>query len=260
MMFAVMCRLLGIAGAPPLPIKEALTAFQPLCRKGLVSCGMPPGHQDGWGISGYSRERAVYFGRRAESAEEDHEAFQQAIDKAQKSQTPVLIAHLRKSSVGPKQINNTHPFHWRDWVFAHNGTLFNALGLDLQEATPQGTTDSERLGLWLIERIIASMNPTETLAQLLREQRSKWSFSSLAFLLSDGKTLWAYKEAGDKNLNAGDSVEDRKKNYALHFLKRDHDTIICSEPLTPLGSGWKEIEQRQLLVCSAGNLVHQMDV
>ena len=117
-----MCRLLAIAGTRPLPVLDALTAFYPLCTKGCVKKGMAPGHTDGWGISGFSGGRAVYFARRPESAAQDEAEYRQAAERAAKSSSPLVIAHFRKASGSGAEIANTHPFHHKDWIFAHNGT------------------------------------------------------------------------------------------------------------------------------------------
>src|SRR5260370_37535607 len=113
-----MCRMLGIIGKPPLPIQEALKAFYPLCTQGCVKKGMSPGHLDGWGISGFSVGRAVYFARRAEPATQGEIEYMQAGERAIKSGAPIVIAHFRKASGSEPGISNTHPFHHRDWVFA----------------------------------------------------------------------------------------------------------------------------------------------
>src|ERR1035438_5699931 len=147
-----MCRLLGIVGTPPLPAVEVFEQFFPLAKTGNVKSTMKPGHLDGWGVSGFHDGRAVYFQRRAESAEDDKKLQQPTADKAQRSQSPVLLAHLRKASGGTRAVSNTHPFHSRDWAFAHEGTVYNAFTLKLVDAEPQGQTDSERLGLYIIEQ------------------------------------------------------------------------------------------------------------
>lgn len=243
-----MCRLLGLIGTPPLPVREALQAFYPLCSQGCVGYKMPQGHFDGWGISGFSAQRAVYFERRAESAIESKNFYDQAVERAAKSQTPVLLAHFRKAATGTRDIGNTAPFHWRDWAFAHNGILYNAAELSLQEARPQGRTDSERFGLWLLEQTAGAFDPTAALAETLRNARAKLVFSSLNFLLTDGSALWAYREAGDQRLEKGETFEDREKYYTLFTTRLDRNSIVCSEPLPGASKNWTPLAQRTLTV------------
>ncbi len=243
-----MCRLLGLIGKPPLPVREALETFYPLCKKGHVKCIMEPGHLDGWGVSGFNGGRAVYFDRCADAADHDEARFKAAAAKAGKSNSPIVIAHLRKASMGDRDIANTHPFHARDWVFAHNGTVFGAMAsLPITDGRLQGATDSERLMFWILEHVAHETDVTTALAELLKNTREKLVYSSLTFLLSDGKSLWAYRDFGDKRLEKGETVQEREKYYTLYTAKLEHGTIVCSEPLEAVAKSWKPMAQRTLL-------------
>lgn len=66
----------------------------------------------------------------------------------------VLVAHVRAPTVGTLRTENTHPFRYRQWLFAHTGTIpgFQKLGSRLRDSLPQflerdirGDTDSEVL-------------------------------------------------------------------------------------------------------------------
>ena len=66
--------------------------------------------------------------------------------------TDVLIGHVRNPTVGEPGTRNTHPFRYRQWLFAHTGTLaqFEALRDRLVKSIPdflmrnvRGDTDSE---------------------------------------------------------------------------------------------------------------------
>jgi glutamine amidotransferase len=66
----------------------------------------------------------------------------------------VLVAHVRAPSVGALRTENTHPFRYRQWLFAHTGTIpaFGSLSARLRDSLPQflerdirGDTDSEVL-------------------------------------------------------------------------------------------------------------------
>ncbi|MDI1447212.1 class II glutamine amidotransferase [Polyangium sp. 6x1] len=65
-----------------------------------------------------------------------------------------LIAHVRLGTVGGSRTENTHPFRYRQWLFAHTGTIdaFSTLRGRLSDSLPQflqrdvrGETDSELL-------------------------------------------------------------------------------------------------------------------
>ena len=66
--------------------------------------------------------------------------------------TDVLIGHVRRATVGTMRTENTHPFRYRQWLFAHTGKIdgFPAMRDRLAESIPQflrrnvrGDTDSE---------------------------------------------------------------------------------------------------------------------
>jgi predicted glutamine amidotransferase len=251
--------MLGIIGTPPLPVQETLKAFYPLCTEGCVKQGMNPGHLDGWGVSGFSLERAVYFGRLPQAASQCESEYQQASERAVKSGTPVVMAHFRKATGGELHISNTHPFHFRDWIFAHNGTIHGAMAsFPLNEADSQGQTDSERFFLWMWEEVHAQIDPTAALVALLKRYREQLVFTSLNFLMSDGKQLWAYREFGDKRLEKGETVADREKYYTLYSAVVGKSAVVCSEPLTAVSKTWTPISQRTLAVFSTDKTTPQL--
>jgi len=66
----------------------------------------------------------------------------------------VLLSHVRAPTVGTLRTENTHPFRYRQWLFAHTGTIpsFERLSRRLRDSLPQflerdirGDTDSEIL-------------------------------------------------------------------------------------------------------------------
>lgn len=251
MMPTAMCRLLGIVGTHPLPVEDVMGAFSPLGTTGRVKCTMQPGHMDGWGMSGFSAKRAVYFDRRAESITQTKDRFQEATLKAAKSQSPVVIAHLRKASAGSTSVSNTHPFHYRDWIFAHNGTVFGAdASFPLRDSQPQGQTDSERFFLYLAENIYNASDRTEALAALLKKNRESWVYSALNFLMTDGEQLWAYREFGTKRFDPGETLEEREKYYTLYCTRVGQSAVVCSEPLKSISSVWQPFHQRTLAAFS----------
>jgi glutamine amidotransferase len=130
---------------------------------------------------------------------------------------PVVVAHVREASVGPVLPENTHPFVYDRWLFAHNGTV--ARFRDVPEVRSaieaeidpdlrlrmKGDTDSERCfhlflsrlragpglerpGLEAVRRALA-----DTVATVLRiaDAVAVAKPSSLTFLVSDGRLLAA---------------------------------------------------------------------
>jgi len=221
-----MGRLFGMVGEVPLSPREDLQAFYALAN---------PGYPDGWGISGFNIERAVYFGRSPQSVFSNPPLYETAIQKAEKSKTKVIVGHFRKSADGVTDISRVHPFHHRDWVLAHDGALSKPDLFQLSDTAPQGQTDSERLLHWLLERMIPEEDYTTALVAALQELRPMMEYTSLTFLLTDGQQLWAYREA--------------KEKQTLFWKKSGDKHVLCSEPLGA-SSEWKDVMQKTLLVFS----------
>jgi glutamine amidotransferase len=75
-------------------------------------------------------------------------------DIAKELKTDAFVGHVRKATVGAWKHENSHPFRFRNWLFAHNGTIahFDAVKPRMLEAIPdflrrnvRGDTDSEHL-------------------------------------------------------------------------------------------------------------------
>lgn len=142
-----MCRLLGIVTSDP-------THFQVALRDAPRSlCSLSSEHPDGWGIATF-RESDWCVRKGTTQA-----ALDEAFHKNACEQTgTLLISHIRQKTVGPTRMENTHPFHRGDWVFAHNGTIQDVgylrggtCGKELSKIA--GDTDSEVFFAYLLSRL-----------------------------------------------------------------------------------------------------------
>ena len=73
-----------------------------------------------------------------------------------------VMAHIRYATIGNVEWRNCHPFCGRDrsgrqWVFQHNGTIFDYPPLHPYVNVQQGDTDSERILLYFLDRIDRKM-------------------------------------------------------------------------------------------------------
>lgn len=73
----------------------------------------------------------------------------------------VAIAHIRLATAGATSYDNSHPFtavdaSGRAWTLAHNGTILAAAELERFRAEQAGSTDSERILLYLVSKIDAA--------------------------------------------------------------------------------------------------------
>ncbi|MDD5687431.1 MAG: class II glutamine amidotransferase [Elusimicrobia bacterium] len=238
-----MCRMLGVISTNKIsPLW--LESFQELAVRGRIKNTMSEGHYDGWGVAGYLGKWAVHFGRSEKSAISDSDNFLIATEKAMMSSTKILIAHLRKASEGDKIIENTHPFIKDDWIFCHNGTIYNSERLLMPGCKYEGTTDSERFFKFLIDRLDKKSvkDYKETIRDVISEIESKCKFTSLTFLLSDGKNMYCYRGfAEDENY------------YTLNYSFYKGLFLVCSEELR--GFEWKEMKNGEIVVVNKYGLI-----
>lgn len=101
----------------------------------------------GWGIGFYQNgDPLVRKAPRESQADKDlHEVVAEL-------RTDLLVGHVREPTVGSLRAENTHPFRFRQWLFAHSGTIgrFAEIRKRMTGAMPsflersiKGETDSE---------------------------------------------------------------------------------------------------------------------
>lgn len=146
-----MARLLGlIANRPDLCHRFAEYERQQLTvrrQNGQNGDGEPA--QWGWGV-GFFQSGEILMRRRPL---DDSDTLDVA-DMIADLRSDIVITHVRRATVGDFRTNNTHPFRYRQWMFADTGTVtgWGDVGAKLMETLPQflqrsvrGDTDSELL-------------------------------------------------------------------------------------------------------------------
>jgi len=105
--------------------------------------------QWGWGV-GFFQAGEILLKRRPIDEQRDRD-FADMIDDVR---SDILIGHVRRATVGSLRTDNTHPFRYRQWLFASTGTVdgFDQVRPQLYETLPKflrrslrGDTDSELL-------------------------------------------------------------------------------------------------------------------
>lgn len=254
-----MARILGLVGVPPLPIAESINAFLPLAATGIVPKGAEPGHRDGWGFSGFSKERAVYFDRQSQPLSATGDRTAPMVQRAVASQSPILLGHLGKRTAPSDDISITQPFHYRDWVMVYDGLIFNPERLDIGDYQTQGNGDGERLLVWLVDQAGVSTDPTAALLEALRIMHDKIQFSAISFLLSDGKMIWAYRETSGDRVDKH-SRADLQVAHGLSYRTVGKGWMLCSESLISLGKDWTLLPEKTLAAFSINGTAPQLEV
>ena len=229
-----MCRLYGFRANEPTRVECSLIHAQNALLLQSRSDLRGKTHPDGWGIGYYTGGTPCVERRKTAAFNDRHFSV-----TAGRVYAETVIAHVRMATVGDPALANTHPFHYGQWLFAHNGTVraFDRVGPRLREQTdgryaPGGTTDSEAVFYWLLSRMqAAGIDPdgpaadVKVLAGFLAESvrtLARWceeadasEAARLNFLLTDGRSMVA-----------------SRWNNSLHWVARNGITSceICGVP------------------------------
>jgi len=250
-----MCRLYGFRANEPTKLECSLVRAQNALMTQSVRDRESLTHGHGWGVAEHSD--GVPFVEKQAWAAYHGEHFKKT---AARLYSRAAIAHVRRATVGPPSLENTHPFVHGLWLFAHNGTVPNFERVcerllpeldEIHRTEIHGSTDSEHvfrnlLTLW-------GRNPERPLIETLRiglEQTIQWANDvdpaarvSLNVLWTNGEELvgsrlnrtlwWLEREGLSRCAICGES-------HVHHDPKQPYRAIeIASEPIT--AENWLEI-------------------
>lgn len=254
-----MCRILSISGK--IEYKEIsliLKKFQRLAEYGKVPGDSEGGHKDGWGILAYKKGQPCLFVRNYKNAFNDSE-YLKATESLKDKKSDMIISHLRKASVGIKNINNAHPFVYSNHSFCQNGTVFDSKKIPLNEKSRKmlkGTTDSERLFAFVLQNLRDSKKTNPAAIRMAIEKsikyiRNNFDFTAMNVVFSDGKHIWALREVNEENK----FVKKYKlmKYYSLFLGSGKGFNVISSEKLAARGTKWKALKNHELVEIFWGN-------
>ncbi len=231
--------MLGIKNFDYRKHQGVIEEFFKLAQSGKTLPGDRKGHLDGWGIGYYPggnhlNEQAIVY-KSGNSVVEEKDKFFKKLKEITKSK--ILIVHFRKSAwENTSKAKNAHPFRYKNYLFAHNGTIYdyqhllkmNALAsLTLSPRSRVGEKgwrsglDSEVFFRFILGA--PGDEPTEKIKNAVEEIKNKRKFSSLTFLFSEGTNLYAYR--------------DYRKSADYYTLYRNN-SLISSQPL-PIKSRWE---------------------
>jgi predicted glutamine amidotransferase len=241
-----MCRLLGVIANKPVDVAFSLPLFH---RKTGSK------NQDGWGVAWY--EGNVPFVKKAPLPVLGAKS-QPRIQPLLEKNSNIFIAHVRLARTEVRS-ENTHPFQFGTYTFAHNGRAGigkRKTGLDADlRSHVKGTTSSEKIFYWLIQNIRAEKDIFTGIVHALRPLKAQRN--GLNFLLSDGKELFAFRYSQDSSHTlfllerSGDNKELDIKSQQTRLLLHSKDlagekvVIVCSERLTD--ENWQEVKNGTLI-------------
>jgi glutamine amidotransferase len=227
-----------------------------------------PTNGDGFGVGWYSKwERPGLF-HSIRPAWNDSNLR----DLAANIESHLFMAHVRATSLATVQETNCHPFRYNNWLFVHNGEIFEVekfrreliLAVDPKYfENILGSTDSE-LMFHLALTFGLEQDPVSALEKMAGHVESvgkKYNVPESVWMtigLSDGKTLWGFRYASDGNAptlyHSREMSELVKINPAIEDRISDKDRIIVSEPIGKFKEMWAEIPQSSTVIIREGKV------
>ncbi|WP_367606170.1 class II glutamine amidotransferase [Legionella sp. W05-934-2] len=197
-----------------------------------------------------------------------------------KIKSPCFLSHVRAASHGGVSHDNCHPFMYQDYLFMHNGGIYNFAKIkrhlrhlledDIYESI-QGETDSEHAfhlflqlakGRDLSNIEVVAITLEETIAQIERlvSTHGGPGDSNLNFVLTDGKQLVACRYHSEEkqtprtlHFSVGDAFV--KKGDRYHMIEgkgNPHCVLVTSERLTDFNCEWQDVPVNHLVCVSQG--------
>lgn len=214
----------------------------------------------GWGIAWFDDEWHIY--------KEPQPLFLsgKARDLVEKRvRGRIIVSHVRFASVGRESLENTHPWLYRGWVFAHNGTINREALLKLLRREYwgfEGNTDSEAFFHLIIQEVTDLGDPVEGIVSAVKRIVDRGiDFSSLNFIASDGERLYAlryatrrlgyytlyYLERPREKLGLRKLSRETRQLILMKLARGEKAVIIASEPMSD-EPHWELIPNKHLVV------------
>jgi glutamine amidotransferase len=220
-----------------------------------------PTNGDGFGVGWYGRGGKAGLYRSIRPAWNDFNLR----DLAAQIESPLMLAHVRATSQATVQETNCHPFRYQNWLFVHNGEIFEIekLRRDLLFAiAPEyfpsilGTTDSEvmfylALTFGLQNDPLAALSRMAGFIEMTGKARGVDESLWMTVAVSDGESLWAARYASDGEAPTLYHSREMEDIYAINPDLRQHlsaDTrVVVSEPVGRFAEMWELVPQNTSL-------------
>ncbi len=245
-------------------------ALYPARKSLVVGLETPSPSIDSWGIGFYQGE--VLLQRRPKAPTEPVDFYAMA----KELRTDAIIGHARAGTVGPAKNENTHPFRFRSWMFAHHGTVaaYDRTKDDLAATVPdflrrniRGQTDSEllfHLFLGYLQKAnkidegrVSTNNVRDALRETLKRVEElagpeEYGKSECALAVTNGRILVATRHGSPVHVHRTQSVTDcpvcreATPQFGRDPKRIDHEhlrsvLVVADAPAqSTVGTGWQE--------------------
>lgn len=232
-----MCELFGVSSKRDVKLNEYLKTFY----------SHSDIHCNGWGMVLFDKEPFCINKEPVKASNSD--LLKSIMDRD--IVTSNCFAHIRQATIGEISLENTHPFTMNDrsgrrWVFMHNGSIFESDVLKPYQYIQKGSTDSERIFLYMIDEINRlcekksepdDTDRFETIDRIIKEVVIPDNKVNL--MIYDDEYLYVHKN----------------EEKTLYMKEIDGGVIISTKSLED--SGWEEFPQNRLVVYRKGDIVYK---
>lgn len=227
-----------------------------------------PTNGDGFGLGWYGRHAKPGLFRSIRPAWNDFNLR----DLAANIDSHMFMAHVRATSLATVQETNCHPFRYGNWLFVHNGEVFEIekfhrellLAVDPKYfSNIMGSTDSELMFHLALTFGLEDDVPGALMRMagfIERTGKEKGVAESLWMTLgvTDGKTLYGVRYASDNAAptlyHSVDPSHIFEINPALKGKLSETARSIVSEPLGVFPQIWNEVPQATMLTVNDGTI------
>ncbi|MBR3645835.1 MAG: class II glutamine amidotransferase [Lachnospiraceae bacterium] len=232
-----MCELFGITANRKVNINRLLDVF----------FSHAEAHPNGWGLAFFDEGNVLVEKEPLQASK----SYYLKCRLKENIETARFVAHIRRATIGDDSYSNSHPFVATDnsgriWTLIHNGTIFEAPDLSVYRHYQKGSTDSERILLYLIEQVNRQLTVNHNVDNdeqrfiLVENILKQLSYENkLNLIIFDGEYMYVHKNA------AG----------TLYIKELPGVAIFSTQPLENNDS-WHEVFQNKLLVYKDGSLVY----
>ena len=255
-----MCRLLAHVSRRPLTVAEAIGEVD------LASFGdLAPRHPDGWGMAWWPSLDAAVDGavperRRAVGSARENPEFTATMRGVRGCAN---VVHLRGATRGLTiGLENCHPFVLPGAAFAQNGAIHPQHRLpqllpEHLEAEVAGSTDSERLFLYLYDRLEAGGPFVEVVRDALAELLERFTSPVLNAMYLTPEHLHVVNA---HNPTALPYPGDPHDLFALRFRVEDELVVVASTGFDqPESRGWHTLDNMTILTVALDTLELRID-
>ncbi|MCB1681872.1 MAG: class II glutamine amidotransferase [Alphaproteobacteria bacterium] len=225
---------------------------------------------DGFGVGWYGERHEPGIFKDAMPAWND----QNLHELCSQTRTGLFFAHIRASTQGGVQRNNSHPFKYKNWLFQHNGdvkeffkikrALQNEIAEDLYPLI-RGNTDSETC-FYLALTYGLQDNPKTALEKMIgrlgraQEEIGMRPDMSFSAAVTDGNKLYTmrYFSPGATTRTQFftremmNVVEDGSVSPDSEWP--EHGVVVVSEPLDRIGEHWTPVPESSFMTVNDGDI------